>query len=69
MATFRIETIADEDSGLIFVEAFHEPGHAPVIRSKPTYATHEEAEADVLKMMGSAWPDRYPFAVDPSIGV
>ena len=69
MASFRIETITDENSGLIFVEAFHEPGAEPVVRSKPSYATHEDAERDIRGMLEKSYPDRFPFAVDPSIGV
>jgi hypothetical protein len=69
MPSFRIETLTDADTGMLYVEAFHEPGDEPVIRSQPMYKTEKDAEAEILGMFKTAWPDRYPFAVDPSIGV
>ena len=69
MPSFRIETLTDDDTGMLYVEAFHEPGDEPVIRSQPMYKSEEDAEAEILGMFQAAWPDRNPFAVDRSIGV
>lgn len=69
MPGFRIETILDSHSGLIFAEVISDLGDQLIVRSEPMYQSHEEAEAEVIRVVQQAWPDRSPAAVDPSLGV
>ncbi|TWB61683.1 hypothetical protein FBZ98_1011028 [Rhizobium sp. ERR 922] len=50
-ATFRIETVFDDKTGLYFAEVYS-PGDAkePFEKTKPIYASHESAEREVLEM-------------------
>ena len=54
---------------MIYVEAFLDPDGTPIVRSEPLYETVEDADAEIVAMLKDAFPDRQPFAVDPSIGV
>ncbi len=67
MGHIRIETVSDSDSGMFIAEAFFED--TLIARSDPQFTSPGEAEAEVVEIIRRAWPDRNPFAVDPSIGV
>ncbi len=69
MIRFRIETIEDPHSGLIFAELFSDATNTSIARSEPMYKTHDQAAAEVATLIKQAWPDRTPTAVDPSLGV
>ena len=69
LASFRIETVSDEASGMVFAQAFAEPGGQLIARSEPIFHEHEQAEREIKAMLLHAWPDRAPDAVDASIGV
>ncbi len=69
MTRFRIDTVEDPASGMIFAEIYQEPGDQLIARSEAIYRSQEEASRDVIETMRRFWPDKSPFAVDPSIGV
>ena len=69
MARFIIETIDDAHSGMVVAEVIIEGGNEVIIRSEAIYHSHEDAQADVIRVMREAWPDRRPSTVDPSLGV
>lgn len=69
MLRFHIETKVDPHTGLIFAEAFSDVGGGSIARSEPMYRSHDEAGAEVVRLVKQAWPDRTPTAVDPSLGV
>ncbi len=69
MARFHIETVTDPSSGMVFAEAYKDAGNVLVVRSEPIFKTHEDAEAAIVASLQQAWPDRFPEAVDASIGV
>ncbi|WP_042886316.1 hypothetical protein [Cupriavidus necator] len=51
MARFRIETVTDPATGLIYTEMYYpENAATPSARTKPIYPSHEAAEADAVKM-------------------
>jgi hypothetical protein len=69
MSHFRIETVSDPASGMVFAEAYSEPGNKLIVRSEAIFRSHDHAEAEIINMIQRAWPDRNPEAVDASIGV
>lgn len=69
MASFRIETVSDPKTSMVFAEAYAEPGDTLIARSEPIFHSHDEAQAEVKGVIQRAWPDRAPDAVDLSIGV
>lgn len=51
MARFRVETVTDPATGLVFAELYYPENSAhPIAVTQPVYPSHEIAEADVVKM-------------------
>jgi hypothetical protein len=69
MTRFRIDTVEDPAEGMIFAEIYEEPGDRLIARSEAIYHSQEEATKDVIETMRRVWPDKSPFAVDPTLGV
>jgi hypothetical protein len=59
MAKFRIETVTDPTSGLVYVEVYY-PDEATTcfVRTAPKYRSHEEAAQGALDTMKAAFPDK-----------
>jgi hypothetical protein len=59
MAKFRIETVTEPTTGLVYVEVYY-PDDAPTYftRSAPKYGSHEEAAQGALDTMKAAFPDK-----------
>jgi hypothetical protein len=51
MALYRCESVLDHATGRYFLELYYpETSTTPVATSAPVYASHDEAEADTLRM-------------------
>lgn len=69
MASVRIETVTDPESGQVYAEVYSGNNAAPVLRSEPAFASHDGLVDQVLQMCRTHFPDHAPFADDPTIGV
>lgn len=69
MASIRIESVTDTASGQVYAEVYVDGGSKPVMRSEPAFASHEDLVRQVLDMCRIHFPDHFPFADDPTIGV
>lgn len=69
MATIRIESMHDTGSGQVFAEIYVDGGTQPVMKSQPAFASHDDLVQQVLAMCRAHFPDHFPFADDPTIGV
>jgi hypothetical protein len=69
MAAIRIESVTDTTSGQVFAEVFVDDGSEPVMRSEAAFSSHDDLVQQVLGMIRSHFPDHFPFADDPTIGV
>ncbi|EIZ0309921.1 hypothetical protein N7836_004250 [Vibrio vulnificus] len=56
MARFRVETILDTNTGLIYAECYYpEDAAEPIASTSPIYQSHEQAEKDVIDMFKNAF--------------
>ena len=63
MAEFRVETVEDSSTGLIFAELyFPDDAQTPSATTDPLFATHEEAAAAIIDAFKKAKPD-HPVTV------
>jgi hypothetical protein len=69
MASIRIDSVTDTASGQVYAEVYVDNGPKPVMRSEPAFASHEDLVRQVLDMCRVHFPDHFPFADDPTIGV
>lgn len=69
MASIRIDSVTDTASGQVYAEVYVDGGAKPVMRSEPAFASHEDLVRQVLEMCRAHFPDHFPFADDPTIGV
>ena len=69
MAAIRIDTVTDTASGQILAEVYVDDGPEPVMRSEPAFASHDDLIRQVLDMFRVHFPDHFPVADDPTIGV
>lgn len=59
MANFRIETVVDPKTNLIFAECYYpEDATTPIAQTSPIYRSHEQAEADVVEMFKNSLSDQ-----------
>jgi len=65
MEKFRVETVVDKKTGLIFAELYHpDDAIVPMAATQPIYPTHEEATSDIVDMMKKSFPDQ-PIKTNP----
>lgn len=69
MASIKIETMTDAASGQVYAEVYVGDGANPIMRSEPAFASHDDLVRQVLEMCRAHFPDHFPFADDPTIGV
>ncbi len=69
MASIRIETVSDTASGQVYAEVYVDDGAEPVMSSEPAFDSHDDLVQQVLEMCRAHFPDHFPFADDPTIGV
>lgn len=59
MATFRIESVFDPNSGFFYVEVYYpDSSTTPFAVSKPVYQSHEQAAEDSLRIFREGLPDQ-----------
>jgi len=59
MATFRVESVLDPQSGLYFVEVYYpDSASTPFVISKPIYQSHDQAAEDALRIFREGFPDQ-----------
>ena len=69
MASIRIETVEDVSSAQVYAEVFVDGDPSPVMRSEAAFSSHDDLVRQVLEMCRIHFPDHFPFADDPTIGV
>lgn len=66
---FRIETKVDPATRKVFAEAyFPNDAKTPMATTDAIYASHEEAQADITKVVRDAVRDHMPIAREKSSG-
>ena len=59
MARFRVETIVDPSTGLIYAECyFPEDAKTPFVTTNPIYTSHEQAEEDIIATFKQSIDDK-----------
>jgi hypothetical protein len=56
---YRVEAVADSKSGLFYAEVFYpKDAIAPVAKTRPVYASLEEAKRRVEEVIGSTFSEK-----------